>query len=213
MSGNKLRPKLRLSGPKLKPAIKLGKKIDEPGKIKSLADLRRYYHIGPKDWDAIIVTDGSGTGWEKAAGWGSVLFRKGELKGMPFGCAASCGTNNVAEIMAAAWPLLFLSENDYGVKENGYVVHVVSDSQYVVKGIQALEKTGTMWAASTSANRPLWMMILGARRKGLIIRGHYVPRDTIDWNKFCHDLANAARRKMIGIANTVSWDMESILET
>jgi ribonuclease HI len=169
--------------------------LSSPEQIKSLADLRSYFKID-KDWDAIIVTDGSATTWEHAAGWASVLLQKTVLEPyVDFG-GARRGTNNVAEIMAAFWPLFYLAEKDFGQKEHGYLVHVISDSQYVANGINALEKEGTMWASNASSNRPLWLAMLGCRRKGLKIRGHFVPRDTIDFNRLCHDMANFARIRM-----------------
>jgi diadenosine tetraphosphate (Ap4A) HIT family hydrolase len=31
------------------------------------------------------------------------------------------------------------------------------------------------------------------KRRGFQLHWHWMPRDTLDMNKFCHDLANAAR--------------------
>jgi ribonuclease HI len=164
------------------------REIKSADQIKTMVDLQTFFQI--KDWDAIIVTDGSGTVMEKAGGWGSVMIEQGEMVRSLFWGGASHATNNIAELMAVYWPLLALMERKSGLKKGGYQVHVISDSQYVVAGLKkSLE--------AHKANKSLWAAIQQAKRRGIIICPHFVPRDTLAFNQLCHDLANAARRSML----------------
>lgn len=164
--------------------------------IQSLQDLLLFFEI-PKNWDALLVTDGSATTWANSAGWSGVLWERRQMEPVALYGGFSQGTNNVAELMIVFQAALQLSERDDTLREKGYQLHVISDSQYVVNGLNNLTQHGTMWASNTGANRPIWLGILGARRKGLVIRGHYVNRDTIAPNQYCHNSANAVRKALL----------------
>lgn len=141
-------------------------------------------------WDAIIIGDGSGTTREHTCGWGSILIEKSEPGYRAVHGGFSSGTNNVAEMMAVLQPLMELTAKNRGTRALGFRVHVFSDSEYVVSG---LRHDSPLWASSTNANRELWLAIHGARRNGMVITPHHVPRDQLLWQKLCHNLANEAR--------------------
>lgn len=195
-----------------KPLV-LGRRLKSPADIKTLPELRRYFHIGA--WDAIVITDGSGTGWEHAIGWGAAVIEKGKIGLQLRSGAASHGTNNVAEIMAAFMPLFEFAEAEYGQRPDGFLVHVISDSQYVVSALAGVEEGGAEWAMGYSANRSLWLAVLGAVRKGIRIKAHYVPRGLLNFNKLCHDLANASRKRQAAVGEDLAakgWDPSSLME-
>lgn len=160
--------------------------------------------ISSTDWDYLIVGDGSGTTWQHAFGWGSTLIAKTDLSRQLFYGSMSCGTNNMAELLAALHPLMFLSNNtNWEDKPHGLKVHVVTDSQYVAQG---LAKDNPIWVSTLDVNRELWMAIHMTRRRGLELKGHHIPRDTIDLNKLGHDLANLSRKTQIGLLKELKWD-------
>lgn len=172
--------------------------------VTSLQSLLQHLEIPSTDWDYLIVGDGSGTTWDKEFGWGSVLIAKGDGSRMPFYGGMSNGTNNMAEILTVLHPLMYLANKDLGAKTDGTKVQVISDSQYVVEG---LKQDNPIWVSKLSVNRELWMAIHMTRRRGLIIKSHHIPRDTIDLNKLGHDLANISRKRMIGILSELPHDV------
>lgn len=173
----------------------------------SVEKLLEQYGITPQKWDYIIIGDGSGTVWQQALGWGSFLIDKQAKSVEPFSGAMSNGTNNVAELMQVLHPLMFLANNvNFENKPEGIVVHVISDSEYVVNG---LKQTNPIWVSQLKLNRELWMAIHMTRRKGIEIVGHHMPRDTQAFNRMAHDLANAARKRHIGVLTDVDLNFEN----
>lgn len=172
--------------------------------VTTLDTLCKHLALSTTDWDYLIVGDGSGTTWEKEFGWGSVLVSNHSFERQVFFGAMSNGTNNMAELLMVLHPLMHIVNNDKGVRANGTRVHIVSDSQYVVNG---LAKDNPIWVSQLQLNRELWMAIHMTRRSGLIIKGHHIPRDTIDLNRLGHDLANISRKRMIGILSDLPHDI------
>lgn len=162
--------------------------------VHTFAQLRAYCRIPDNGWEAIIVGDGSATQWHKPAGWGSVLIQRYVAQRQLFWGGLSHGTNNVAELMALLHPLLYLANSDEAdtVREGGYRVHLLSDSEYVINNLPRI--TEAAWASSLSKNRELWLALHGCCRRGFVLQGHHLPRDRIDLQQLCHRLANTARR-------------------
>lgn len=170
--------------------------------VSSQDDLLKHFNIHAADWDYLIVGDGSGTVWDKAIGWGAVLISKHTNDRMPFYGGLSNGTNNVAELMTVLHPLMYLANNtNWADRPHGMKVHVVSDSEYVIKG---LEHDNPIWVSGLTLNRELWMAIHMTRRRGIDIRGHHINRDTLDLNRFGHELANAARKRQLGVLTEIT---------
>jgi ribonuclease HI len=172
--------------------------------VTTLDSLLRYLTLPAADWDYLIVCDGSGTVWPKEMGWGSVLLCQADGERQIFGGSMSNGTNNVAELMGALHPLMFLANNDMGLRPDGIRVHIVTDSEYVANG---LAKDNPIWVSKLNVNRELWMAIHMVRRRGLTIVGHHVPRDKIDLQKICHDIANINRKRQIGVLSELTRDV------
>jgi ribonuclease HI len=179
----------------------------DPASIRTFGDLLRFFRIPKDDWDAIIITDGSGTTHDKAIGWGAVLIENLSFIPQLFHGGKNHGTNNVAEVMAVLDPLSHLVHEKRGVKQGGYNVHVITDSEYVVNG---LNQNSVTWAGKLASNREWWMAIQMTKRRGLIIKPHHILRDTIDYNRICHDLANLARRSQINLTKDLEWDIREV---
>ncbi len=106
-----------------------------------------------------IYIDGAARGNPGPAGWGAVLFSS-EGKVIELGGASLHATNNQMELKAALEALKFCSE-----KNPGAMIHMHTDSTYVLKGITgwvfAWEKNG--WKTKTGepvSNRDLWEALL-----------------------------------------------------
>ena len=174
--------------------------------VKTLEDLLRYYEIGANDWDYLIIGDGSGQTWKDAIGWGATLICKFDGSRKVFYGAMSSGTNNTAELHTVLHPLSYLANNiNWEDRPDGIKVHVISDSEYVANG---LNKDNPIWVAGLAANRELWMAIHMTRRRGIHIIGHHLPRNSVDLAELGHQLANASRKRIIGVLTEVNRKAE-----
>lgn len=153
-------------------------------KVKTIEQLMRLFKITEANW--LMVGDGSCTGdWKYEAGWAmtAVNAQTGERKDIYGG--ANIGTNIVAEMMAYAYPLLWLARKK---TTSVLYVDIFTDCEYIVKTAANPQQR--------KAYRELWHMLDAYKRSGLITRWHWIPRDILDLNKFAHTLANLARRQM-----------------
>jgi ribonuclease HI len=174
-----------------------------PDKVTDLTGLRRYFDIRNDGWDVLIVCDGSGTQWGQAWGCGSVVIQKDVIERPLLWAGGNSGTNNTSELMGVFYPLLWLVSQQVGNREGGCQVHIISDSNYVVSGVNDNEFLTTRRLAKNNA---LWLAIHAVKRQGLILQAHHVRRDTLDLNKLCHDLANVSRRAQQGLLKEFPWD-------
>ena len=177
-----------------------------PVESESLQDLLKQFEIGPSDWHSLLVGDGSATTWEHSAGWSSVLIQKHVPGRKPFYGGMSCGTNNVAGLMAVLHPLMYIANNQKELPVGGHHVHVITDSSYVANG---LEHDNPVWISGLGKNRELWMALYALRRKGIIPHPHHIIRDTIELNRVSHDLANESRVAM----NLIIPDQDRIMKS
>jgi ribonuclease HI len=151
--------------------------------ITDLDSLLKTFKI--ERWDYLLVGDGSCTGnWKYEAGFACVVVdrRNPETFETRHGMFDR-GTNIVAEMMAYILPLLYLSATQPIRLRH---VHILTDCEFLPKA----------WANpgwQQKSNSELWMLFKSLKRRGFQLHWHWMPRDTLDMNKFCHDLANAAR--------------------
>jgi ribonuclease HI len=159
-----------------------------PGAGTTLASLLKYYEVS--DWDHLIFSDGSGTITQKPCGWAAVIVTHKRLNPdsdkhglLEVSGRFSHGTNNVAELLGVAFPLMLLGGNDPTLLLRN--VHVFSDSQMVVDCGNGVSRR--------RANLPLWSAITTASSQGLNVRYHWIPRDTFAYNKLADLLAGQER--------------------
>lgn len=147
--------------------------------------MREQFQI--KQWDYLLIGDGSATTWEYHAGWASLLVEAGTFDREVFYGSFNKGTNIIAEMMAYVQPLLFLAARKNRKKQaDGTThVHVITDCDYV-------KNAGNKQARRTK-HRQLWHMLDTFPRAGIEVHYHWVPRDTIDANRYSHELANLIR--------------------
>lgn len=163
--------------------LKMQKEVKKNAhKVETLKDLLNLLQI--RKWDYLIVGDGSATTWERELGWGSTLISHiDDTNPVGFHGGFSCGTNIVAEMMAYVHPLMWLSAKNKKLVE--MVVHIVTDCEYLVKTAKR--------NYARKSNQELWHMLDAFKQRGIFLRWHWIPRDTIELNIFAHDLANKAR--------------------
>jgi ribonuclease HI len=137
-------------------------------------------------WDYIIVGDGSATTWEKTAGFGSILYDRRKKTRRKFFGGFSCGTNNVAEIMAVLHPLLWL-EARVKTCVASPVVWILSDSDYVVScgSSETLKKK----------NHALWTAVHDLSER-FILRFRHVPRMILPANCYGDTVGNLVRKTL-----------------
>lgn len=151
--------------------------------------------IGPNDWDALIVGDGSGTGWEKAAGWGAVLIDHYGSYRKIFHGAWSNGTSHIAElspyIEVLSWYAAGPGKLCRGdAKKDGDPnavarVHIVCDNSNIVnQGNRSCERNVYPW---------LWDAISGIERQGFLLKWHWIGRSRLALNRLVDLLSRVAR--------------------
>lgn len=141
----------------------------------------------PETPEVTIYADGSALGNPGPGGWGTIMVYKGHEKEMSGGEALS--TNNRMELMAAIEGLRALKKPCR--------VRVVSDSQYVVKGmsewVSGWQRRGWKNAAGDPVkNRELWEALVEAARPHRVqwqwVKGHAGHH----YNERCDVLAKEA---------------------
>lgn len=159
--------------------------LERAALTSTLSDIRKLCKI--EEWDYILIGDGSGTSWSEHCGWASILIEEGTFAREHFYGSFSGGTNIVAEMMAYVQPLMWLAaRKDRRLGPDGSTqIHVITDCEYVKNaGNKKLQR---------QSNTQLWHMIDVFRRSGMRVIFHWIPRDTIDANKYSHHLANLIR--------------------
>ena len=142
------------------------------------------------DWDWIIVGDGSGTTWQRAVGWATTVFdRLDQENPKVLWGAQSLGTNVVGELQAYLMAMQWLVGSKQAIKFKR--VHIITDCEYLTEGSSN--------PFNQHANKGMWVMMDSFRRTGMRLRWHWMPRDVIQANRFCHNLANIARKGMKGM--------------
>jgi ribonuclease HI len=142
-------------------------------------------------WDAIIVGDGSGSGWSMGAGWACVVVMRNGLRSPLLSGAFNTGTVNIAELMAGLQGLMWLDEEGNARQlrreRGGFIdVHIVSDSELTVN-------QGNLKAACRGVTRTLWKSIREYEREGYRLHYHWYPRDKIQLNVLCDHASRQAR--------------------
>lgn len=163
------------------------KKQPEPSKrpAQTIEEVLELAGIDNDDWDVLLIGDGSGTSWEKECGWGVTLITSTHYRNVYSG-AFSHGTNNIAEMMAYLLPLMALTAGEVPIDiKSGCRVRVITDSQYVVNGINQ--------RIPLKNNFELWTAIQAVRRFGIDLKAYWAPRDVVDLNRLGHNLANKSR--------------------
>lgn len=157
---------------------------------ETLEDLLRLLKISPNGWDYLVVSDGSGVGWDMGCGWASTLVSREPQQRLPFNGGMHPGTVSLGEIMGFMQPLMYLaSKSSDGPQFQR--IHVVSDSQYVVQIGNALR--------TPKSHAPLWRQLASFRALGMQLQFHWIPRDSVPLNKIADLVAGVSRKAVSGV--------------
>lgn len=180
-------------------ARKRAQKVPRPDGdlLSSTSQVMAGFGVAAADWDALIVGDGSGSGWNLACGWAAVLVdRRLSLRKDLHG-AMNAGTSYLAELLpyvqAISWYaegpgralLLSLRRHDPRATVR---VHVVTDSEIVAR-----QGDGK---ASRRKGGCYWKMIEALEAAGFETRWHWMARNRLGLNRLCDYLAGLCRRSV-----------------
>lgn len=140
--------------------------------MKQLQELLDHFKIDK--WDYLLIGDGSGS-QSGSCGWSCLSIEKtGYKRKMWYGCMSD-GTINVAEYMAYIQPLINIAQR----KTSDCVhVHIITDSQVVAAA------SNKYICGKFLANFLAW---------GIIVKTHWLPRETIEANRLVDLVSKAAR--------------------
>jgi ribonuclease HI len=153
---------------------------------KTLEDLLR--ELGITKWDLILVGDGSGSTWQREAGWAVTALEKTRMERKVFYGAMNCATSQIAEIMAYVHPLLWYVDHcSTAHKMRMRHAHVITDSSYV-------RNQGEKDYRNPGCHELLWSSLSMMSRLGIDLHWHWIPRQSAALNVYADALAGAARK-------------------
>lgn len=171
--------------------VRQGRRPNEPRDLTTgtLQDVLDTLNI--REWDAVIVGDGSGSGWNQGAGWASVVIKRDGRRSPLLLGAYNTGTVNVAELKALLHGLMWLDEEGNGQdlrrQKGGMVnVHLITDSEITVN-------QGNGRYAAKGVTRILWGAVRTLERDGYRLHFHWYARDLIQLNMLCDHASRQAR--------------------
>ena len=143
-------------------------------KFKDLSELLAHFQI--EKWDILLIGDGSGSA-TGPCGWGCLSIEKEGLKRTAWSGSLSEGTVNVAEYMAYIQPLIHFSRQQTKTASCKHV-HIFTDSQVV---------------ATASPSFICGKFLADFLAFGLIVKTHWLPRETLQGNKLVDKISKYAR--------------------
>lgn len=176
------------------------------GSIDTLQKLIQSIHVPVDNWDLILIGDGSGSKWNNPGGWACAMIVRARRTGdvhylTPFVGAVSRGPINWLEAMPY-WHALRHHFYDMGGKElcaaGGVEVHIVSDSEWVVKSMSG------RW--NTKTHGDMLALFNYFRHQGYRIWWHHYHRDVVKMNSIVDRLAVNAREYINAIEYPVVSD-------
>lgn len=147
--------------------------------------------LGIRDWDLLLVGDGSGSMPEEPFGWACCLIEKSSGGRQIFYGGLSSGTINLAELLPYVHALDWYERHivDGRPSPRGYrSVHVVSDSNTVVTWINQVNQ-----GKLPKKLRPIMCMLAGFRDLGYSLNAHWIQRQTLLLNNAMDLLAVKSR--------------------
>jgi len=164
-------------------------------------------------WDLIIVGDGSGTGWNDANAYASVLIDRETRGRKTFWGGNRYGSVTMAEMEAYIKPLIWF-DSQYGKaalkQRTPLYVHVITDSQTTAAhGTRAANMSLELPHVS---HRPIWAAMREFTRMGYNIKYHWARRQSSDLNIFADMIAGFTRREVLGIDDQDTTIMTKALD-
>lgn len=171
----------------------------------------------PNEWDALIVGDGSGTGWEGGCGWAAILCdHYGSYRKLFYG-GWSSGTSYIGELMPYIEALTWYasgpgkgSSHSLGMNENmqsrrPIQVHIVTDNANVAnQGNRRCDRGAYPW---------LWDALVGIERQGFVLHWHWLERERLALNRLADMVSVASRVAMESLPKLIEERHSLAVET
>jgi ribonuclease HI len=156
---------------------------------ESIATLERLaQRLGLADFDLLLVGDGSGTVYDRPAGWACVAYDRRKRSAVLHAGATSGGTNNFAELFPYVQALWHHHQDHDQAPTLPVRVSIVSDSELTVRcgsGRYARRANGCLWAAVS------WF-----EQNGYQLSWRHVPRNSSAWGALTDAVAGRMRLLM-----------------
>lgn len=152
--------------------------------------------MGINAWDVLIVGDGSGSTWDRAAGWGAVTIERETGHREVHAGLVNRGTVNFAELMAYVQALDWLASRerdrrDAGSPARAYRVHIITDSDYC-------RVAGSRSPRMAKKNVGLLSILNTYVRQGFVLKWHHLPRENCALNSYADKLSKLMRKLVEG---------------
>jgi len=170
--------------------------------LPTLQSLLDYCKIS--EWDALIIGDGSGAGWDVGIGWAGVLIDRKSCGRKLFFGSANIGTITIAEmfpyLLALSWYTRpkgagIQRRKDAIVQNRPVLIHIITDSLSVVCAGNNLEPK--------KRQNELWEVFNAYRRRGFEIHFHHVGRSIAAMNVLADEVARQSRLSLHGLFSHV----------
>lgn len=141
-----------------------------------------------KDWDYLIVSDGSGSDHEHPCGWAAMTVERITLDCRVWYGAVNRGTVNFAEILGVLQPLTWISAKEERRKgpRTFPKIHIITDSNYA-------RQVGDSANRVLKSNIMLWQCFDVCQSYGYQLNWHWCKRDELILNRLADALSKQAR--------------------
>jgi ribonuclease HI len=126
------------------------------------------------DFDLLLVGDGSGTVYDRPAGWACAAYDRRKAQAVAHAGGLTCGTNNFAELVPYVQALWFHHQDHEQSPQTPVAVTIVSDSELTVR-------CGNKQYAR-HANGSLWAAVDWFQNNGYELSWRHVRRNSNVWN-------------------------------
>lgn len=145
--------------------------------------------VSKNDWDVVIIGDGSGSTWDAACGWASVLIDKKSKHRHVFYGGMSCGTVSFSELFPYLHALLWyddaLKNWLSASKKAPLKVHIITDSKHTSDAGNGTIKTKT--------DTEVWASFDALIAKGYQLTWHWMGRNGTELNILADQMSKLCR--------------------
>lgn len=152
--------------------------------------------LGIEHWDYFVVTDGSGSTFDRGMGYASVVVDRDTLHRQILYGAANLGTVTLAETLASIQAVEWIVKKEADRSKRNprkriAHIHIITDSEY-------LEGKGQKGCMEANKNIGLLSILSQYARKGLILKMHHAKREELMMNSFVDRVSRLARLLLTG---------------
>ena len=162
---------------------------------ETLADLKI------RTWDALMLGDGSGSGWNIGIGWAVILIDQHTMRAKPFWGAVNAGTVTLAELYPYLHAMSWYTSDKQSpgrrrrrqIVQSGrnMEIHIVTDSRTTSQNGQN--------PPSRKTHREWWAAVDAYQQRGYNMTFHHMTRNTTNLNILADALSRQSRIAVEGV--------------